>query len=233
MTLTANCYLNNEQKTVISIRETDPKINFFLDAEIDGDHTNKSETDQIAMGLMWFSTRYIPEYATQLTNKKVEDVDKAVQDIKQATDGGLAKIDEAVKKAESVAGIINTIVKSVDLTDDARKAIADQYPPYETGKGYIAGNVVNYNDTLYEVVQGHTSQDDWKPDTTASLYKLLINPSTPSGETVVADFKQPTGAHDAYKKGDKVTFNGKVYESLADANVYSPSGYPANWKEVI
>ena len=33
-------------------------------------------------------------------------------------------------------------------------------------------------------------------------------------------------------KGDKVIFNGKVYESLIDNNVYSPEAYPAGWKEI-
>ena len=30
----------------------------------------------------------------------------------------------------------------------------------------------------------------------------------------------------------KVRFNGKIYESLIDNNVWSPEGYPAGWKEV-
>lgn len=55
---------------------------------------------------------------------------------------------------------------------------------------------------------------------------------TTESETTPADFVQPTGAHDAYKKGDKVKFEGKVYESLIDANTYSPSAYPAGWTEI-
>lgn len=54
----------------------------------------------------------------------------------------------------------------------------------------------------------------------------------PKPEPSVPEFVQPTGAHDAYKKGDKVSFNGKIYESLIDANVYSPSAYPLGWQEV-
>lgn len=46
----------------------------------------------------------------------------------------------------------------------------------------------------------------------------------------VPDFVQPTGAHDAYKTGDKVKYNGHVYESTIDANVYSPDAYPQGWK---
>jgi hypothetical protein len=40
---------------------------------------------------------------------------------------------------------------------------------------------------------------------------------------------QPTGAHDAYKLGDRVSFNGADYESRIAANVWSPSVYPAGW----
>ena len=32
------------------------------------------------------------------------------------------------------------------------------------------------------------------------------------------------------KKGDRVLFNGSVYESLIDGNAYSPTAYPAGWK---
>ena len=57
----------------------------------------------------------------------------------------------------------------------------------------------------------------------------------PSGEEVVEEYPeyvQPLGAHDAYKKGAKITFNGKRYVSLIDGNNWSPSVYPAGWKEV-
>ena len=47
-----------------------------------------------------------------------------------------------------------------------------------------------------------------------------------------AEWAQPTGAHDSYKKGDRVRFEGKNYESLMDGNVWSPAAYPAGWKEL-
>lgn len=68
-----------------------------------------------------------------------------------------------------------------------------------------------------------TASTDGGDDTTES--------ETTPAETI-PDFVQPTGAHDAYNKGDKVKFEGKVYESLIDANTYSPSAYPAGWTEV-
>lgn len=46
------------------------------------------------------------------------------------------------------------------------------------------------------------------------------------------EWVQPTGQHDAYRIGDKVTFKGKHYESVIDYNTWSPEAYPAGWKEV-
>ena len=46
------------------------------------------------------------------------------------------------------------------------------------------------------------------------------------------DWIRPTGAHDAYNVGDKVTYNTKHYESTINANTWSPDEYPQGWKEV-
>lgn len=46
----------------------------------------------------------------------------------------------------------------------------------------------------------------------------------------VPDFVQPTGAHDAYNVGDRVKYNGHVYESTIANNAYSPDAYPQGWK---
>ena len=46
----------------------------------------------------------------------------------------------------------------------------------------------------------------------------------------VKDFVQPTGAHDAYNIGDRVKYNGHVYESTMAGNAYSPDAYPQGWK---
>ena len=45
----------------------------------------------------------------------------------------------------------------------------------------------------------------------------------------VPEWVQPTGATDAYSKGDRVSYNGKVYESVIDGNVWSVDEYPAGW----
>ena len=85
---------------------------------------------------------------------------------------------------------------------------------------------------MYKVVQAHTSQEDWKPSDTPAIYTpyLNVNVETDEGNVeIISDFKQPQGTHDAYAKGVKVVFNGSVYESTIDSNVYSPTDYPQGW----
>lgn len=56
-----------------------------------------------------------------------------------------------------------------------------------------------------------------------------VDPPAPS----YPEWVQPLGGHDAYKTGDRVTYQGKVYESTIDGNVWAPDVYPAGWKEII
>ena len=113
-----------------------------------------------------------------------------------------------------------------ELTDNDVQDIIATYPDYKTGQAYKAGDTFKYDGKAYGVIQAHTSQKDWPPDTTRALYNEI------APEQVIAPWKQPTGAHDAYKKGDRVTYKEKIYESTIDANVWSPEAYPAGWKVV-
>ena len=116
------------------------------------------------------------------------------------------------------------------LTDEQAMEVVSVYDPWQVGKAYSIGDFLTYGKNgvgdpqLYKVAQTHTSQADWTPDNTASLYTAIGLDD--SGYPV---WSQPTGAHDAYSKGDIVNYNGILYESLIDGNVYSPDTYPAGW----
>lgn len=67
----------------------------------------------------------------------------------------------------------------------------------------------------------------------AAVRRLEANGKTDTEtENTVKDFVQPTGAHDAYMEGDFVLYNGKVYTSVINCNVWSPDVYPQGWAEV-
>jgi hypothetical protein len=111
--------------------------------------------------------------------------------------------------------------------------IATLYPKYEVGKTYVQGTYITFgkNSTgdpqLYKVVQNHTSQEDWIPNTTPSLYEPIgLNSEG------VPMWSKPSGSHDAYNIGDIVDYNGTLYKSLIDGNVYSPEEYPSGWEEI-
>lgn len=97
---------------------------------------------------------------------------------------------------------------------------------FHIGEFVNVGDEVVYNGNVYEVIQAHTLQADWIPDQTPALYRLKGQPGEEWPE-----FVQPTGAHDAYHQGDKVTFEGEHYISLIDNNVWSPKDYPQGWQK--
>lgn len=100
------------------------------------------------------------------------------------------------------------------------------YPSWDSnGYSYFAGEKVSYEDKYYRCIQNHTSQADWTPDTAVSLWVSISDPSEEYPEWV-----QPTGAHDAYSKGDKVSHNEKHWVSDVDSNVWEPGVY--GWSEV-
>lgn len=115
---------------------------------------------------------------------------------------------------------------TADLSDEEALEVAALYPTWagKSGEKVNAGERLWYDGKLYKVVQTHTVQDDWTPDVSASLYTEVSIEEWP-------EWVQPTGVHDAYNIGDKVTFNGLHYVSLINANVYSPTAYPAGWEE--
>lgn len=119
---------------------------------------------------------------------------------------------------------------ALSLTEELALEVATIYDPWVVGKTYAVGEYFTYgvnsvgDPQLYKVILAHTSQADWTPDTAVSLYVAIGLDD--SGYPV---WSQPTGAHDAYNKGDIVNYNGILYESLIDGNVYSPTAYPAAW----
>ena len=58
-------------------------------------------------------------------------------------------------------------------------------------------------------------------------------PTEPEPVDEYSEFKQPSGAHDAYHVGDKITYNGKKYICKLDNCVWTPDAYPQGWQEVV
>lgn len=133
--------------------------------------------------------------------------------------------------AQQMNRFFQIMAQQMELDDEKAMEIADLYEPWEVGKAYSVGKIVKFGvnadgeTQLYSVIQNHTSTEEWKPDTTASLYKKIG--FTDSG---IAIWTQPLGATDAYMMGDVVSYDGKVWKSEVDNNVWQPGVY--GWTEV-
>lgn len=120
---------------------------------------------------------------------------------------------------------------AASLTEEQAMEVATVYDAWCADKAYAKGEYLTYGTNavgdpqLYKVNQNHTSQLDWLPDMTPSLYSPIGLDD--SGYPV---WSQPTGAHDAYNTGDIVNYNGTLYISKIDGNVYAPDAYPAGWE---
>ena len=119
-------------------------------------------------------------------------------------------------KAKQLRQLIEQL--AVTLDDEIALTGVELFPAWVVGKAYAVNDRAQYNGTLYKCIQAHTSQSDWMPSATPALWKTVSVDEYPA-------WVQPTGAHDAYNIGDKVTYNGQHYVCTSNANVYAPDVY--------
>ena len=154
------------------------------------------------------------------------DIYKEVKD--ETVDDGLFLSLLSIKAKEDSLNKIGRLVANQVVDDVVALEISEFYDEWKPNQKYEVGRYLRYKEVLYKVLQPHTSQDSWTPDVTASLYaKVLIDPT---GETI-PEWVQPDSTN-AYMTGDKARYNGVVYESTIDNNIWSPEAYPAGWKVV-
>ena len=124
-----------------------------------------------------------------------------------------------VQSAMVQAAVAVAQIQAQSLTEEQAITVKDIYPVWNgNGVSYPKDYYLTHNGKLYKVLQAHTSQADWEPDTASSLFAEVLpgQDGTGSGEWVQPDSTNP------YMTGDRVTHNGKTWESLADNNVWEP-----------
>ena len=120
------------------------------------------------------------------------------------------------------------IEKAASNLDDADALEAVQlFPQWDDSTRYKEGDRVRFQNTLYKCLLDHIAQPTWSPITSPSLWAKVLIPDP----QVLPEWEQPDSTN-AYQIGDKVTFEGKTYESVIANNIWSPAAYPAGWKEI-
>ena len=128
-----------------------------------------------------------------------------------------------MKRKEAIAYRRKIEAAAETQSDEAALESIDLFPKWKPDIDVAVDQRLQYDGKLYRVVQAHHTQADWTPDIVPALFVVVSVEAWP-------EWVQPTGSHDAYNKGDKVTFEGQHYISLIDANVWSPAAYPQGWE---
>jgi len=130
----------------------------------------------------------------------------------------------ATTRADEIARVVSVDAVIETLSDEDVAVLAFIYPEWVGTKAYALNEKFRYQGVLYKVVQAHTAQPDWTPDTVPALYTKYRDPVAGPQPWV-----QPTGAQDAYAVGERVTHDNPnqsgaqwVYESNIPANTTEP-----------
>ena len=98
--------------------------------------------------------------------------------------------------------------------------------PLGAHDAYAKGDVVTHNGKRWVST---VTPNVWEPG--VSGWHHAPEPDAETGEPGVPEWTKPSGAHDAYQLGDRVLYNGRVYESVhPGANTWSPDEYPPAWQ---
>lgn len=118
------------------------------------------------------------------------------------------------------------VMASESLSDEVASTVPDLFDAWKTDTDYAVCDRRRYGEILYKCLIAHRSQSTWTPDVSPSLWVRTDEEEYP-------EWRQPTGATDAYNTGDKVSHNGKHWISNIDGNVWEPGavGSELLWSE--
>lgn len=117
---------------------------------------------------------------------------------------------------------------ALSLPDEDALEAVDLFPKWDPNHTqYLIDDKVKYNSILYRCLQSHMPQEGWDPVSAPSLWAKVLIPDP----NVVPEWEQPDSTN-PYQIGDRVMFEGQIYESVISNNIWSPTQYPAGWKLV-
>lgn len=115
------------------------------------------------------------------------------------------------------------------LTDEQAATVPGVFPEWQADSFYEIGKRVQYGGGLYRCLQSHTAQAAWTPPQVSALWAEILPGQDGGGDEEIPEWVQPDSTN-PYMAGDRVTHNGKTWESAIDNNVWEPGVY--GWDEM-
>ena len=198
--LNGNNYISKTKVTEEQL--SDENLKTFTIVYPDQRRQNLSDYECVSLrensGEWWFVI--LPKEAPEYAN---------MTEMKKTIDNLYCMIKESNENIQFIAGV----------TVSEKNAVNNHniFPLWVSNSKYLIGNIVRYKDQLYKCLQSHDSLDTFDPENAVSLWVPIDDPNVEWPE-----WKMPTGAHNVYPKGYKVTHNGKRWVSNIDHNDGEP-----------
>lgn len=133
------------------------------------------------------------------------------------------------KWTEMVSAMIRTMDKAGAMLDDSQAStVTDLYPSYHTDGSLVkAGSRINWRGMLKRAAVDLWATDENSPDNAPSLWEDI---NYRDGYRVIPE---TITVGTAFAKDELGWWEGELYRSLIDANVWTPTAYPAGWEMVV
>lgn len=138
---------------------------------------------------------------------------------------------ESIKRVDDIISNVRTRINEVPMTVEQSLELAGYFPKWEEGKDMPIGYKVSYDGSLFEVLQAHTSQADWKPREAKSLFKVVQVESEGTEDDVI-QWEQGM----VLEAGKFYIDNGVKYKCIRDSGNalwYSLDVLVGNYVEIV
>jgi hypothetical protein len=143
----------------------------------------------------------------KLTTEEIAQMEKQVRL------SAIAERSRSFTIAEVSAMLIAQQINTLDVDDNTALRMKRFYPTWTENTAYSVGEKVQFHETLWQVVQAHTSQTGWEPENTASLW-VQIN-ETHSG---TVDDPIPYSGNMTLEKGKYYLQDHEIYLCIRDTD---------------
>lgn len=111
------------------------------------------------------------------------------------------------------------------LTDNEALKAIHLFQKWSADRSYSVGTRVKYNNKLYRCTHAHTSRDVWNPEENQIMWEEVMPTQEP--EVIIEEWDK---GNSPYSKNDKVMYQGSVWQSTINNNIWTPGIY--GWNKI-